>query len=383
MKKLLITSACTLLLSLFGTLGANNDALNIKEALSNKLNTESVEQADTVEENDTELTIEEGTNTADAEEETTDTVEENTVVENDERAKEEVETPSKVKEKTPNSSSAKKNTEANKAPKANKTQKTNQTQNTNKESSKKEYIKPASTITNGNTKLNSDNIYDIKYDSNNDCYTLNGKVIAYGNINPSELGSIEDIIAKFKESGYNIEIPSNNNGNNNPSKPSKPVQEQPVKQPSKPIEEKPVEQPSKPTPAPSNNEGSNNNSSFANQVLQLVNVERSKAGLSKLTMDTTLSAAAQRRAVETETSFSHTRPNGTKFSTVLAEYGISYRTSGENLAYGQRSAEEVVNGWMNSPGHRANILNGNFNKIGIGVHKSSNGTIYWSQLFTN
>ncbi|NLZ83977.1 MAG: CAP domain-containing protein [Clostridiales bacterium] len=370
MKKLLITSACTLLLSLFGTLGANNEAFNIKEDLSNKLNTENAEQADTVEENDTELTIEEDTNTTDAEEETTDTVEENTVVENDERAKEEVETPSKVKEKTPTSASAKKNTEANKAPKANKTQKTNQTQNTNKESSKNEYIKPASTITNGNTKLNSDNINDIKYDSNEGCYTLNGKVIAYGNINPSELGSIEDIIAKFKDSGYNVELPNNNTGNSNPSKPSKPV------------EEKPVEQPTKPTPAPSKNEGSNNNSSFANQVLQLVNVERSKAGLSKLTMDSTLSAAAQKRAVETETSFSHTRPNGTKFSTVLAEYGISYRTSGENLAYGQRSPEEVVTGWMNSPGHRANILNGNFNKIGIGVH-SSNGTIYWSQLFTN
>lgn len=357
MKKLLITSACTLLLSLFGTLGANNEALNIKEDLSNKLSTENLEQADTLEDNDTELTIEEDVNTAD----TTDVT---ATAKEDETADAEVETPS-----APTKAPTKKKAKAKTAPKATKSQKTNA------ETPEKEYIKPASNITDGKTKLNKDNINNIKYDSNRDCYTLNGKVIAYGNINPSELGSIEDIIAKFKESGYKVELPSNNNGSKETSKPSNPVQE-------KPVQEKPVEQPSKPTPAPSNNEGSKNNSSFANQVLQLVNVERSKAGLSKLTMDTTLSAAAQKRAVEIETSFSHTRPNGTKFSTVLAEYGISYRTSGENLAYGQRSPEEVVNGWMNSPGHRANILNGNFNKIGIGVH-SSNGTIYWSQLFTN
>lgn len=366
MKKLLITSACTLLLSLFGTLGANNEAFNIKEDLTNKLNTEKVEQADTVEEKDTELTIEEDTNTSD-------TVEEVTTVEDNEAANAEVEAPTT----TP----VKKNVKANIATKANTATKANKTQQTNIETPEKEYIKPVSTITDGKTKINADNIKEIKYDSNNNCYTLNGKVIAYGNINPSELSSIEDILAKFKESGYNLELPSNNNGNNKPSIPSKPAQEKPVQE--KPVQEKPVEQPSKPTPTPSNNGDSKNNSSFANQVLQLVNAERSKAGLSKLTMDTTLSAAAQKRAVETETSFSHTRPNGTKFSTVLAEYGISYRTSGENLAYGQRSPEEVVNGWMNSPGHRANILNGNFNKIGIGVHQSSNGTIYWSQLFTN
>lgn len=370
MKKLLITSACTLLLSLFGTLGANNEALNIKEDLSNKLNTENVEQADTAEKHDTELTIDDDINTESTEEETT-------TVENDETANAEVETPSNIEVKKPSTEdtpSVEETKKENKTPTpapTKKNEKVSKAPEANKDTSEKEYIKPVNTITNGNTKLNSDNIKDIKYDSNKDCYTLNGKVFAYGNINPSELGSIGDIIAKFKDSGYNVELPSNSNENNTPSKPSKPVQE------------KPVERPTKPTPAPSNNDDSKNNSSFGNQVLQLVNVERSKAGLSKLTMDSTLSAAAQKRAVEIETSFSHTRPNGTKFSTVLAEYGISYRTSGENLAYGQRSPEEVVNGWMNSPGHRANILNGNFNKIGIGVHQGSNGTIYWSQLFTN
>lgn len=127
---------------------------------------------------------------------------------------------------------------------------------------------------------------------------------------------------------------------------------------------------------------SNSGSSYAEEVLRLVNIERSKAGLSPLTTNSTLKAAADKRAQETAVSFSHTRPNGTSFSTVLKEYGVSYRTAGENIAYGQRSPQEVVTAWMNSSGHRANILNANYNKIGIGVYKA-NGVIYWSQLFTN
>ncbi|NLK74862.1 MAG: hypothetical protein GX288_06175 [Clostridiales bacterium] len=115
----------------------------------------------------------------------------------------------------------------------------------------------------------------------------------------------------------------------------------------------------------------------------MVNQERAKAGLSALTSNSTLTAAANKRAEETVQLFSHTRPNGTSFSTVLGEFGIQYRTAGENIAYGQRTPQEVVTGWMNSPGHRANILNGNFGKIGIGVYQSSNGTIYWTQVFTN
>ncbi|MDF2543754.1 MAG: putative secreted protein [Herbinix sp.] len=124
-------------------------------------------------------------------------------------------------------------------------------------------------------------------------------------------------------------------------------------------------------------------SSYASQVLQLVNKERAKQGLSALTTESTLTEAANVRAKETVSSFSHTRPNGTSFSTVLKEFNISYRTAGENIAYGQKTPQEVVTGWMNSPGHRANILNASYGKIGIGVYKASNGTIYWSQLFTN
>lgn len=121
---------------------------------------------------------------------------------------------------------------------------------------------------------------------------------------------------------------------------------------------------------------------YVQQVVDLVNKERTKNGLSKLTLDTNLQKAAQIRAKEIEQSFSHTRPNGTNFSTVLSELNISYRGSGENIAWGQTSPEAVMNAWMNSSGHRANILNRSFTKIGVGYYQNSAGRKYWSQLFT-
>lgn len=120
---------------------------------------------------------------------------------------------------------------------------------------------------------------------------------------------------------------------------------------------------------------------YAQQVVNLVNEERAKAGLAPLTLDTRTASAAQTRAREIETSFSHTRPNGSGFETALAEAGVSYRRSGENIAYGQRSPEEVMQGWMNSAGHRANILNANFTSIGVGHYQSASGVNYWTQLF--
>jgi uncharacterized protein YkwD len=66
----------------------------------------------------------------------------------------------------------------------------------------------------------------------------------------------------------------------------------------------------------------------------------------------------------------------------LKEYGISYQSAGENIAYGQKTPEAVMNAWMNSSGHRANILKNGFGKVGIGVYKV-NGVLYWTQLFTN
>lgn len=123
--------------------------------------------------------------------------------------------------------------------------------------------------------------------------------------------------------------------------------------------------------------------SYAEQVVKLVNAERAKAGLSVLTMQTNITAAANVRAKEIKQSFSHTRPNGSSFSSALKEQGVAFRSSGENIAWGQKTPEQVMQGWMNSDGHRANILNKNFNKIGVGYYQDEKGINHWVQLFTN
>ena len=117
-------------------------------------------------------------------------------------------------------------------------------------------------------------------------------------------------------------------------------------------------------------------------VLDLTNKERKNAGLGTLALSDELCKVADIRAKEIVKSFSHTRPNGTSCFTVLKENGITYRTAGENLAYGQKTASAVMNGWMNSSGHRANILNKNFGKIGIACY-NFNGVKYWVQIFTD
>lgn len=121
---------------------------------------------------------------------------------------------------------------------------------------------------------------------------------------------------------------------------------------------------------------------FIQEVVNLVNEERAKAGLSPLTININVQEAAMVRAKECEQSFSHTRPNGSSFATALKEQNVSYRSAGENIAYGQRTPEEVMKAWMNSSGHRANILNPNFTAIGVGYYENANGTDYWCQLFT-
>ncbi len=133
-----------------------------------------------------------------------------------------------------------------------------------------------------------------------------------------------------------------------------------------------------------NNSGNNNTSehAFIQQVVNLVNEERAKEGLAPLTIDTKVQAAAMVRAEECEERFSHTRPDGSNFATVLKEQNVSYRSAGENIAYGQRTPEEVMKAWMNSSGHRANIMNANFTTIGVGYYENANGTDYWCQLFT-
>lgn len=120
---------------------------------------------------------------------------------------------------------------------------------------------------------------------------------------------------------------------------------------------------------------------FANEVVRLVNEERAKAGLPALTVDRGAASAAQVRAKEIERSFSHTRPDGSSFNSALTEAGVNFRGAGENIAYGQNSPEKVMEGWMNSSGHRANILNSSYTSIGVGHYQNTSGVNYWTQLF--
>ncbi|WP_167958720.1 CAP domain-containing protein [Anaerosporobacter faecicola] len=132
-----------------------------------------------------------------------------------------------------------------------------------------------------------------------------------------------------------------------------------------------------------NDSTTSSNASYTSEVLRLINIERKKEGLSSLSTTSILEKAAFTRAQEIKKSFSHTRPNGSSFSTILKELGISYQACGENIAYGQKTPEAVVNAWMNSSGHRANILSSNYNKVGIGCYIDSNNVVYWTQVFTN
>lgn len=126
------------------------------------------------------------------------------------------------------------------------------------------------------------------------------------------------------------------------------------------------------------NTGTQDVSAYAKQVVTLVNQERAKVGLPALTLDTTASKAAQVRANEIRTSFSHTRPNGSSCFTALKEAGVSYRTAGENIAAGQKTPEQVVAAWMNSEGHRKNILGSQYTAIGVGYLAEGN---CWTQFF--
>ncbi len=126
---------------------------------------------------------------------------------------------------------------------------------------------------------------------------------------------------------------------------------------------------------------SQNPADYSQEVLRLVNAERAKANVKPLKLSKDLCNAADIRAKEIERYFSHTRPNGTKFSTLLPS-NIQNR-AGENIAAGSATPQEVVNQWMNSPGHRQNILDSRYHSLGVGYFKSpdSEYIYYWVQIF--
>lgn len=167
-----------------------------------------------------------------------------------------------------------------------------------------------------------------------------------------------------------------------PEQTQQPETSQQVQQPeqSKPEQSQPEQTQPEQTQKPQQQPATVPSTSYVDEVIRLVNIERNNAGLSSLTKNVTLCQAAQTRATEIITVFDHTRPDGTSCFTVTDDYNIRWTAIGENIAKGQRSPQEVVEGWMNSPGHRANILNSNFNQIGVGVVQSG-GYYYWTQLF--
>ena len=119
--------------------------------------------------------------------------------------------------------------------------------------------------------------------------------------------------------------------------------------------------------------------SFEAEVVRLVNIERKKAGLEELKHNWELSRVARYKSEDMRDKgyFAHNSPTyGTPFQ-MMKSFGISYRTAGENIAKGQTTPAAVVNAWMNSSGHRANILNPSFTEIGVG-YASGN---YWTQMF--
>lgn len=119
---------------------------------------------------------------------------------------------------------------------------------------------------------------------------------------------------------------------------------------------------------------------YEQEVIRLVNVERAKYGLSPLTEDWELSRVARYKSQDMHDRryFDHNSPTyGTPFQMMKA-FGLTYRSAGENIAMGYRTPQAVVTGWMNSSGHRANILNSSYKKIGVGYVADVN---YWTQQF--
>ncbi|NJJ37984.1 CAP domain-containing protein [Paenibacillus apii] len=151
--------------------------------------------------------------------------------------------------------------------------------------------------------------------------------------------------------------------------------------PAEPAPAKPVEAPAAKPAAPAAKApeaAQANSSAFVKEVVALVNEERGKAGLAPLAALDSLNKVAAAKATDMRANnyFSHTSPTyGSPFD-MMSAFGVTYSYAGENIAMGQRTPEEVMKAWMNSPGHKANILSKNFNYIGVGFDNN-----YWAQEF--
>ncbi len=147
---------------------------------------------------------------------------------------------------------------------------------------------------------------------------------------------------------------------------------------------------SKPSEDGSSSSGSSNSgqtsaapAGYASEVFDLVNSQRSANGQSALTYNTEAAKVAQAKAEDMAANnyFSHTSPTYGSAFDMLKANGISYSSAGENIAKGQTSSSSVMNAWMNSSGHRANILSSSYKSVGVGCAVDSSGTLYWVQVF--
>jgi uncharacterized YkwD family protein len=229
-----------------------------------------------------------------------------------------------------------------------------------------------------NTKVNS-----IKYITNStDCDTLaDYKAQLQAKLSQSSTKSdVLKTLADIKKANIKVttpvKTPTGNTRSGSVKNPGTSTPKTPVKTPV--TTPAPTTTPT--TPAAPTTPVDSSVSAYENKVLALVNVERQKNGLSSLTMDTALSNVARKKSedMKAKNYFSHTSPTyGSPFD-MMKQFGISYKAAGENIAMGQRTPEEVVTAWMNSPGHSANILNANFTHLGVGYVASGN---YWTQMF--
>lgn len=122
---------------------------------------------------------------------------------------------------------------------------------------------------------------------------------------------------------------------------------------------------------------------FIQEVVRLTNEQREQYGHPALAYDETLTKVAMYRSIECADNnlFSHTRPDGTNFGTVLEYYGVQFSFAAENIARGHTSPEMVMEGWLRSDGHRANIMSEKYTSIGIGISIDSKGRLFWTQIF--
>ncbi|MEY2191986.1 CAP domain-containing protein [Neobacillus sp. BF23-41] len=161
---------------------------------------------------------------------------------------------------------------------------------------------------------------------------------------------------------------------------AQPNQTVPTQEPAQTATPQPVQQQPVTATPPSSTPTTSSLSAYEQKVVDLTNQERAKNGLSALKVDVTLSKMAHEKSRDMSANgyFSHTSPTyGSQFD-MMKKYGITYRYAGENIAMGQRTPEEVVKAWMNSEGHRKNILSPNYNYIGVGYVSQGN---YWTQEF--